>query len=72
MRLAQLTPRTLPEVTGERHMFTTKAQVVAFYDTFQGWDTCELVLRRAPDRSYAVDVLENPPVTQEVRGNRES
>jgi hypothetical protein len=64
--LAQLTPCELPETTGERFRFTTKADVLSFFDNFSGWDTHELVLMMAPDRSYAVDVCElNPPVQAE-------
>jgi hypothetical protein len=54
--LAQLTPCELPEPTGPRHRFITKADLLAFYDAFEDWDTCELVLRMDVDRSYAVDV----------------
>ena len=68
--LAQLTPCTLPEPTGERHRFTSKAAVLAFYEQFQGWDTYELVLRMAPDRSFVVDVTmseSNSPAPAESR-----
>jgi hypothetical protein len=56
--LTLLTPSELPRFTDERYRFASTADVLAFYQSFTRWDTCDLRLTMAPDRSYAVDVLE--------------
>jgi hypothetical protein len=57
--LAQLPPCELPEPSGERHRFTSKADLLASFASFSGWDTHELVLMMAPEHAtYTGCVLE--------------
>jgi hypothetical protein len=53
--LSHMVPLALPEIP-ERHFLRTQADVLVFYEKFDRWDGHELVLRRALDGRYVVDI----------------